>query len=53
MTEFISERAENNVEEGNNAVYLHFLFFPQCFQKSSSELGNHGIFLIKCSLFAT
>ena len=28
-------RVENNVGKEENAVYQHFLLFPQCFQKAS------------------
>ena len=28
-------RKENIVRKGENAVYQHFLLFPQCFQKTS------------------
>ena len=31
---FVSGRVENIRGKGENAVYQHFLFFPQCFQKS-------------------
>ena len=40
MTEtlqFVLERAENIVGNGENAGYLHFLLCPQCFQKASSS----------------
>ena len=30
-------RVENIVRKGENAGYQHFLLFPQCFQKSSSQ----------------
>ena len=37
-------RVENIVGEGENADYLHFLLFPQCFQKASfSRLLKVGI----------
>ena len=29
-------RIENIVEKGENAGYLHFLLFPQCFKKASN-----------------
>ena len=32
---FVSSRVENIVGKGENAGYLHFLLFPQCFQKAS------------------
>ena len=31
----IFDRIENIVGKGENAGYQHFLFFPQCFQKTS------------------
>ena len=34
---FVFGRVENIVGKGENAVYQHFLFFPQCFQKASYE----------------
>ena len=33
ILKFVLKRAENIVEEGENAGYKHFLLFPQCFQK--------------------
>ena len=33
---FALGRVENIVGKGENAVYQHFLLFPQCFQKASS-----------------
>ena len=30
---FVFGRVENIVGKGENAVYQHFLLFPQCFQK--------------------
>ena len=35
MMEFIFDGEENIVENGENAGYQHFLFFPQCFQRAS------------------
>ena len=32
---YVSDREENIVGKGENAVYQHFLIFPPCFQKSS------------------
>ena len=32
---FVSGKAENIVGQEENACYLHFLLFPQCFQKAS------------------
>ena len=34
--EFAAGRVENIVGKGENAGYQHFLFFPQCFHKTSS-----------------
>ena len=31
------DRVENILGKGENAVYLHFLHFPQCFQEASSS----------------
>ena len=31
----VFDTVENIVEKGENTRYQHFLFFPQCFQKSS------------------
>ena len=31
----VFDTVENIVEKGENTGYQHFLFFPQCFQKSS------------------
>ena len=36
MTISLYERVENYVGKGENAVYQHFLLFPQCFPKPSS-----------------
>ena len=33
MIKFVFGRIENNVEEGENVGYQHFLLFPQCFSK--------------------
>ena len=33
--ELVLERVQNIVGKGENAGYLHFLLFPQCFQKAS------------------
>ena len=35
MTISLFDRVENTVGKGENAVYQHFLLFPQCFQKPS------------------
>ena len=35
MEIFIFDRVENTVGKGENAVYKHFLLFPQCFPKPS------------------
>ena len=32
---FVLARVENIVGKGENAGYLHFLLFPQCFQKAT------------------
>ena len=32
---FVLEWVENIVGKGENAGYLHFLLFPQCFEKVS------------------
>ena len=32
---FVLGRVENIVGKGENAVYQHFLLFPQCFQKDT------------------
>ena len=29
---YFCERVENNVGNGENACYQHFLYFPQCFK---------------------
>ena len=34
---FVLRQVENIVEKRENAGYLHFLLFPQCFQKSSFQ----------------
>ena len=31
----VTDWVENTVGKGENAVYRHFLLFPQCFQKAS------------------
>ena len=31
----VTDWVENIVGKGENAVYQHFLLFPQCFQKDS------------------
>ena len=36
MINFLLGRIENIEEKGENAVYQHFLLFPQCFQKATS-----------------
>ena len=36
MTICLFDRVENIVGKGENTGYQHFLFFPQCFPKSSS-----------------
>ena len=36
MYNFVFDRVENIVGNGENAGYQHFLRFPQCFQKDSS-----------------
>ena len=41
------ERVEKTVGNGENAVYQHFLLFPQCFPKSSS-LGSLKIRIVGC-----
>ena len=33
MMIFVCDRVENIEGKGENAVYQHFLLFPQCFQK--------------------
>ena len=33
---FVSERVENNLGQGENAGYQHFLLFHKCFQKPPS-----------------
>ena len=33
---FVLERVENIVGKGENAVYEHFLLYPQCFQRTLS-----------------
>ena len=33
----LCDRVENIVGKGENADYLHFLLFPQCFQKAASK----------------
>ena len=35
MMIFVFHRVENIVRKGENAGYLHFLLFPQCFQIAS------------------
>ena len=41
---YILGRVENIVGKGENAGYLYFLLFPQCFQNASfSELLKVGI----------
>ena len=40
----VFDSVENIVGKEENAVYQHFLLFPQCFQKASfSELLKVGI----------
>ena len=36
MAKFVLDMIENIVGKEENAGYQHFLFFPQCFQKSLS-----------------
>ena len=40
MTISLCYRIENTVGKEENAGYLHFLFFLQCFPKPSSSLGS-------------
>ena len=55
MTIFLFDRVENNVEQGENAGYQHFLLFPQCFQMLS-YLGSlkeeivHSVLFPQCFL---
>ena len=35
LTISLSDRIRNTVGKGENAVYLHFLLFPQCLPKPS------------------
>ena len=45
---FCFGKVENIMGKGENAGYKHFLFFPQCFQMSSSQGSlKHGIVLEK------
>ena len=37
MKIYLYDRVENTVGKGENAVYQHFLLFPQCFPKPSSR----------------
>ena len=37
MTIFLSDKVENTEGKGENAGYQHFLLFPQCFLKASSQ----------------
>ena len=39
----VFDRVENNVGKGENAGYLHFLLFPQCFQKVSFPEALKGV----------
>ena len=39
------DRVENTVEKEENAVYQHFLLFPQCFLKPSS-LGSFKVGIV-------
>ena len=39
---FVLETVKNIVEKGENAVYQHFLLFPQCFQKGRQKSGSCG-----------
>ena len=41
--------AEKIVGKGKNAVYQHFLFFPQCFEKASFPNTSKGV--IVCNAF--
>ena len=45
MIVLVFERLENILGKEENAVYQHFLLFPQCFQKlsSSGSLTSQGI----------
>ena len=40
VVEVLSDRTENIVGKGKKAGYQHFLLFPQCFQKPSSQSGS-------------
>ena len=42
---FVYGRVENIVGKGENAGYLHFLFFPQCFWKAST-LGSFQAMIV-------
>ena len=37
---------ENIVEKEENAVYQHFLLFPQCFQKAFSSTGASKVVIV-------
>ena len=41
----VFDRVETIAGEGENAVYLHFLLFPQCSQKVSS-LGSLRVMIV-------
>ena len=42
MMVYVFDRAQNITVKGENAGYLDFLFFPQCFQKAISS----GVFQV-------
>ena len=37
MMIYVVDRSENIVGKGENAVYQHFLLFPQCFRRAFSS----------------
>ena len=39
----VLDRVENNVGNGENTGYQHFLLFPQCFEKASFPDTSKGV----------
>ena len=39
----VFDRVENIVGKGEKAVYQHFLYFPQCFEKASFSDTSKGV----------